>query len=98
MEIKKETENGVLTVYLAGKLDTGTAPQAEKDLEEDVAAARRLVLDCTALQYLSSAGLRLILRLHKTMQKKDGMTVRCVSDSIMEILDMTGFTTILQIE
>ena len=98
MDMKKETENGVLTVYLEGKLDTGTAPQAEKDLEADVAQARQLVLDFKALKYLSSAGLRLILKLHKTMSEKDGMSVRNVNEGVMEIFDMTGFTSILEIE
>ena len=56
MNMKKEIENGVLTVYLEGKLDTGTAPQAEKDLEEDVNAARQIILDFKELKYLSSSG------------------------------------------
>ena len=98
MNITKTTENGVLTVYLEGKLDTGTAPQAEKELEGDVAAASRLVLDMTELKYLSSAGLRLILRFHKTMKEKDGMVVRNVNEGIMDVFEMTGFTDILQIE
>ena len=98
MNMEKTTENGVLTVYLKGKLDTSTAPQTEKDLEADVEAARQLVLDMKDLKYLSSAGLRLILKLHKKMGEKDGMTVRNVNDGIMEIFDMTGFTSILLIE
>ena len=98
MDMRKETENGVLTVYLEGKLDPGTAPQAEKDLEADVAQARQLVLDFKSLKYLSSAGLRLILRLHKKMSEKEGLTIRNVNEGIMEIFDMTGFTSILQIE
>ena len=98
MEIKKEWTNGVLTVYPEGKLDTGTAPQAEKELEEDVAAARQLVLDLKGLSYVSSAGLRLILKLQKRMNEKEGMTVRNVNESIMEILEVTGFVDILTIE
>ena len=98
MKINTETDNGVLTVYMEGKLDTGTAPQAEAEIEADVKTARKLVLDFKDLNYLSSAGLRMILMLNKKMQGKDGMTVRNVNDSIMEIFDMTGFNSILQIE
>ena len=98
MNIEKVIEDGVLTVFLEGKLDTGTAPQAEKDLEADVAAAKKLVLDMKSLKYLSSAGLRMVLKLHKTMKEKEGMTVRNVNDGILEIFEMTGFTSILDIE
>ncbi len=98
MNMERVLENGVLTVSLKGKLDTGTAPQTEKDLAADVAQARQLVLDMKELRYLSSAGLRMILKLHKTMQAKEGMTVRNVNEDIMEIFDMTGFTSILRIE
>ena len=98
MNITKKLENGVLTVEMEGRLDTGTAPQAEKELEADVAAAQQLVIDMSALQYVSSAGLRLILKLHKTMKEKGGMVVKNVNESIMEIFDMTGFTSILAIE
>ncbi len=98
MDLKKEIADGVETVYLEGKLDTGTAPQAEKELDGDVADARRLVLDMSSLKYLSSAGLRLLLKLHKIMKEKDGMIVTNVNDSIMEVFDLTGFTDILTIE
>lgn len=98
MNFEMQNENGVLTVYLKGKLDTITAPQVEKDMAEDVAAARQLVLDMKDLKYMSSAGLRMILRLHKTMMDKDGLIVRNVNESIMEIFDMTGFTSILHID
>ena len=97
MNMNKEMQDGVLTVYLEGKLDTVTAPQAEKELEADVDAAKQLVLDMKALKYLSSAGLRMILKLHKKMNEKDGMTIKNVNESIMEIFDMTGLTSILQI-
>ncbi|MBQ6163227.1 MAG: STAS domain-containing protein [Clostridia bacterium] len=98
MTIKKEFENGILTIYPEGKIDTSTAPEAEIELKDDVAAARKLVIDLTDLEYLSSAGLRLLLRLNKTMAAKDGMIVKNVNDSIMEIIEITGFTSILQIE
>ena len=97
MNINKEMQDGVLTVYLEGKLDTVTTPQAEKELEEDVDAASQLVLDMKTLKYLSSAGLRMILKLHKKMNEKDGMTIKNVNESIMEIFDMTGLTSIFKI-
>lgn len=98
MKITKETENGVMTVFLKGKLDTGTSPQAESEIFADLDSADKLILDMKELAYLSSAGLRLLLKLQKTMKEKDGMTVRNVNSDIEEIFDMTGFTSILDIE
>ena len=98
MFTEKTTENGILTDYMKGRLDTATAPQAESELEADVAAAKELILDMKELRYVSSAGLRLLLKLHKARSKKDGMRLRGVNESIMEILDLTGFTDILHIE
>lgn len=98
MKITKETENGVMTVFLKDKLDTGTSPQAESEIFADLDSADRLILDMKELVYLSSAGLRLLLKLQKTMKEKDGMTVRNVNAEITEIFDMTGFMSILDIE
>ncbi len=88
----------MLTVFLEGKPDTGAGPQAEKELEADVADALQLVLDMNALKYFSSAGFRMILKLRKTMKEKDGMVSRNVNESIMEVSDLTGFSDILNIE
>ena len=98
MKITKETENGVMTVFLTGKLDTGTSPRAESEIFADLDSADRLILDMKELAYLSSAGLRLLLKLQKTMKEKAGMTVRNANADITEIFDMTGFTSILDIE
>ena len=98
MDIRKEWNDSVLTVYLAGKLDTNTAPQTEKELEPDITAARQIVLDIGKVQYVSSAGLRLILKLHKGMKEKEGMTVRNVNESVTEVFDLTGFSDIMHIE
>ena len=98
MNIRKEAENGVLTVYLEGKLDTSTAPIAEKEIEADVAAAQKLILDLTEISYISSAGLRLTLKLHKQMAKRNGMTIRNVNESVSEVFEITGFSNILNIE
>jgi anti-sigma B factor antagonist len=98
MNMEKELSGGVLTVRMEGKLDQNTAPQAEKELKAEVKSAKKLVLDLKRLEYLSSAGLRLILKLDKAMKKKDGLTVRNVNSGVMEVFAFTGFTDILQIE
>ena len=98
MNMEKELAGGVLTVRMEGKLDQNTAPQAEKELKAEVKSAKKLVLDLKRLEYLSSAGLRLILKLDKAMKKKDGLAVRNVNSGVMEVLAFTGFTDILRIE
>ena len=95
---KKTTENGVLTAYLSGSLDAVAAPQTEKELKADLKTIRRLVLDMKELRFVSSAGLRMLLKLHKTMRKKDGLIVTNVNESIMQVFALTGFTDILRIE
>ena len=98
MKIRKEIENGKLTVYIDGKLDTSTSPQASQEIETEIEGIESLVLDMQNLKYISSAGLRLLLSLHKKMAAKGGMTVRNVNETNMEIFDMTGFTDILNFE
>ena len=98
MNTTKTLENGILTVLLDGKLDTSTAPQVQSEIEADVANAQKLIIDMKELNYISSAGLRLLLSLHKKMAAKDGMTIKNVNDTNMEIFDFTGFSDILNIE
>ncbi|MBR2099740.1 MAG: STAS domain-containing protein [Eubacterium sp.] len=98
MNITRSFENGVLTVALDGKLDTATTPTVTAEIEEDVNNAEKLIIDMKDLKYISSAGLRLLLSLHKRMSKKGGMVVKNVNDTNMEILDFTGFADILNIE
>lgn len=98
MEILKEAINGQLRIALKGRLDTATAPQMEKVLQESLADVSELVLDFTDLTYISSAGLRVILGAQKTMSKQGNMKIRHVNQDIMEIFDMTGFSAILTIE
>ncbi len=98
MNIIKQLENGVLTVVLEGKLDTGTSPQAAEEIEAELANAQSIILDMKEVSYISSAGLRLLLSLHKKMAAKDGMKVINVNETNMEIFDFTGFTDILNIE
>ena len=95
---EKTIESSVLIVHLAGRLDSVTTPQVEKELKTDVASVRALVLDFKDLEYVSSAGLRMILKLHKKMKKKDGMTIKNVNKSIMEVFALTKFAEILRIE
>lgn len=96
MEIIKTKKESELTIALQGRLDTVTAPQLEAELELDGITA--LVLDFTALDYISSAGLRVLLAAQKAMNKQGEMLLRGVNEDIMEVFDITGFSDILTIE
>ena len=99
MTITKTRGGEALTLALAGRLDTTTAPELEAELKESLTAdVTGLVLDIKELTYLSSAGLRVILTAQKRMNKQGKMTVRNVCDTIMEVFEVTGFTDILTIE
>ena len=98
MKVTKTLENGILTVLLEGKMDTGTTPQVAEEIEADIENADKIVLDMKELKYISSAGLRLLLSLHKNMSAKGGMIVKNVNETNMEIFDFTGFADILNIE
>ena len=96
IEIKR---NGTETVIeLVGRLDTTTAPALDKTINEDMGETKNLVLDIKGLEYISSAGLRVMLAAQKKMQKIGSMKVTNVTDAVMEVFDMTGFTDILTIE
>ena len=96
MEIKKNAE--VTTIEIVGRLDTTTAPALEKAINEDIGDAKNLVLDLKAVQYISSAGLRVLLGAQKKMQKIGSMKVVNVCAEVMEVFEMTGFADILVIE
>ena len=98
MLVSKNLENGILTVSLEGKLDTVTTPQVADEIEADVENADKLVIDMIKLNYISSAGLRLLLSLHKRMSKKGGMVIKNVNETNKEIFDFTGFADILKFE
>lgn len=98
LNIKTEMENNKLLVTLTGRLDTMTAPDLEKELEKSLDSASSLVLDLTELEYISSAGLRILLFAQKSMSGKEGMKLKGVNDTVQEILDVTGFSDILTIE
>ena len=96
MEIKKNAEATVIEVV--GRLDTTSAPALEKAINEDIGDAKNLVLDLKGVQYISSAGLRVLLGAQKKMQKIGSMKVSNVCEAVMEVLEMTGFADILVIE
>ena len=98
MTINKTANGTELTVALVGRLDTTTAPQLEAELKESLGGVAQLVLDFKALDYLSSAGLRILLSTQKLMNKQGNMIVRNVNEVIMEIFEVTGFCDVLTIE
>ncbi len=98
MNILKQQEGTALTIGLEGRLDTVTAPQLEGELHADLEGVTELILDLKDLDYISSAGLRVLLSAQKVMNRQGSMTVRHVKPEIMEIFDVTGFVDILSIE
>ena len=96
MEFKRNAEETIITVV--GRLDTTSAPALEKAINEDIGDAKNLVLDLKGVQYISSAGLRVLLGAQKKMQKIGSMKVTNVCEAVMEVLEMTGFADILVIE
>jgi len=98
LNIEKTTNASELTVSLTGRLDTTTAPELEKELKASLDSVTTLVIDMTALDYISSAGLRVLLSAQKTMNKQGEMKVVHVNETLMEIFEVTGFSDILTIE
>ena len=98
MTINKLQEGNTLIVALEGRLDTMTSPELEKELKESMDGVESLVLDFGKLDYISSAGLRVLLSAHKQMKNKGGLTVKNVNEVVQEIFDVTGFADILTIE
>lgn len=97
MTIEKKQEGTNLTVQLGGRLDTTTAPELEAVLRE-LGGVEELILDFENLEYISSAGLRVLLGAQKTMSKQGSMVIRHVNDVIMEVFEVTGFADILTVE
>jgi anti-sigma B factor antagonist len=98
MEIATKKENNALTVTVSGRLDTVTAPDLEKTLTEQLAGVTALEFDLKDLTYTSSAGLRVFLKAQKQMNRQGTMKLTGVSEPILEILEMTGFTEMMTIE
>lgn len=98
MIIHKAIDGGTMTVAPAGRLDTVTAPELEAVLNEGIAGINELIFDLKELEYISSAGLRVLLSAQKTMDKSGRMVVRNVNELVMEVFEVTGFSDILTIE
>ena len=98
MTIEKNLNAAELTVKVTGRLDTTTAPELEASLNESYNGVTKLVLDFASLEYLSSAGLRVLLAAQKVMNKQGEMIIKNVNDTINEIFEVTGFIDILTIE
>ena len=98
MTIEKNLNGTELTVTIVGRLDTTTAPDLEASLKESFEGVTKLILDFAELEYLSSAGLRVILAAQKVMNKQGEMIIKNVNDTINEIFEVTGFIDILTIE
>ncbi len=98
MTIKVTKKGKNLTVFLGGRLDTSTAPELEKTLQQQLNGITNLIFDLAELEYISSAGLRILLAAHKTMLTQGSMKVIHVNEVVMEVFDITGFVEILTIE
>ena len=96
IEIKRTEKE--TTIEIVGRLDTTTAPDLDKTINEDITDAKNLVLDFKALEYISSAGLRVLLGAQKKIQKVGTMKLINVCEEVMEVFEMTGFADILTIE
>ena len=98
LNIIKEQNDKNLVVALDGRLDTNTSPNLEEELKATLPSVEDLVFDFTKLEYISSAGLRVLLSAQKTMNKQGSMVVKNVSEEVKEIFEVTGFSDILTIE
>lgn len=97
MNIKQKKENKKLTVFVSGRIDTVTAPQLSDYMKTELAGVEELILDLQEVEYVSSAGLRVILFAQKMMNSQGSMKVANVNNDIMETFELTGFTDILTI-
>ena len=97
MTITKNASDGTLYITLEGRLDTNTAPQLEAELKVSLSGVTELDLDFSGLEYISSAGLRVLLAAQTAMSKQGKMTIRHVNETIMEVFEITGFVDILSI-
>ena len=98
MNINIEKENGITTLKIEGRLDTTTAPELEKTINNEGAELKSLVLDFNGIDYISSAGLRVLLTAQKKMNVQGHMELINVSEAVMDIFEMTGFAEILEIK
>ncbi len=98
MQINKQMEGTKVTYALEGRLDTTTSPQLEAELKENLEGVKDLIFDFSQLEYISSAGLRVMLMAQKMMNAQGNMIVKNVNEIVMEVFEVTGFDEILTIE
>ncbi len=98
MEIIKNLDNDKLTIAIKGRLDTTTAPSLEKELKSALNGVTELIFDLSDLEYVSSAGLRVLLSAQKVMNKQGSMVITHANTDIMDVFEVTGFVDILNIE
>ncbi|MBR5478789.1 MAG: STAS domain-containing protein [Clostridia bacterium] len=98
MTIEKKINGEIATLVVCGRLDTATAPELEAEVDKVLPGLKELIFDMAGLEYISSAGLRVILKAQKTMNAQGSMRLTGVNDTIMEVFDITGFIDILTIE
>lgn len=98
LNISKNTSDSSLSIILEGRLDTSTSPDLDQELQNSLSGITELIFDLGKLEYISSAGLRVLLTAQKTMNKQGSMIIRNTSDEIKEIFDVTGFSDILTLE
>ena len=98
LQVEKQKEGKTLIMSLIGKLDTVTAPQLKETIDDSLLDADKLILDFQELEYTSSAGLRVLLTVYKMMADREGLIIRNVNDTIMEVFASVGFTRFIKIE
>ena len=98
MTINKTVNGTTLEIALEGRLDTTTSPELEAELNKSLSGVESLIFDFSKLDYISSAGLRVLLSAHKAMSGKKGMKVTHVNEIVQEVFEVTGFSDILTIE
>lgn len=98
MTITKSRENAVLTVKVDGRLDTTTSPELEASVMNDLDGVNEAVLDFSGLEYISSSGLRTLLKIQRVMEERGGLKVTNVSELVAEVFEITGFDEILTVE
>lgn len=98
MKIEKKQESTTLIIALEGKLDTVTSPELASCVQESIEGIKTLIFDFANLEYISSAGLRVLLSAQKAMNKQGQMVVKNVSETVGEVFEITGFSDILTIE
>ena len=99
MEVKFNKQDSNLTVVISGNIDTVTAPELDAKLQENITGVKDLVLDFAAVDYISSAGLRVILMANQQLEDADGtMTIKNANDDVRDVFEMTGFDSLLNLE